>query len=225
MSDNEYYNLTFNKLNSSFNFLYYNYSSNKDIVLNNISFNNLDDTVNINNHNISINDSINLINSFRYNKKINISKEVNLTNNINKSVVDPKLNNLINTSSNNTIINKSFVNNSSNIHHNTTNLVNLSTDKDKHDVVLFNDNLHNQNQYNKTFKLLNLNHSINKDPIFNNKKLNNSKSNSNICDDSREDNFLINPVPESDNKDNMMFLILPVLLVLLGAIIVYKIKK
>ncbi len=47
-----------------------------------------------------------------------------------------------------------------------------------------------------------------------------------MCDDSREDNFLINPVPESDNKDyNIMLLILPVLLVLLGAIRLYKKNK
>ena len=139
-------------------------------------------------------------------KELNISKEVNLTNNS----IDPKLNNLIN--------------NSSNIYHNKSNLVNLSTDKNKQGIDLFNDNLYNKNQYNKTFKLLGLNHSVNNDSIFNNKELNISKSNSNICDDSREDNLLINPVPESNNKDNMMFLI-PILLVLLGAIIVYKIKK
>ena len=47
-----------------------------------------------------------------------------------------------------------------------------------------------------------------------------------MCDDFREDNFLINPVPESDNKDyNILLLILPFLLVLLGAIILYKRKK
>ena len=113
-----------------------------------------------------------------------------------------------------------------NIYYNKSNLVNLSTNKDKHNVGLFNGTLHNQNQYNKTCKLLGLNHSVNNDSIFNNKELNISKSNSNMCDDSSEDNFLINPVPESDNKDyNILLLILLFLLVLLGAIILYKIKK
>ena len=46
-----------------------------------------------------------------------------------------------------------------------------------------------------------------------------------MCDDSREDNFLINHVPESNNKEYNIMLLIPILLGLLGAIIVYKIKN
>ncbi len=150
-----------------------------------------------------------------------LNKDNNIKeNNLTANKIKHNINFVNNTSTNN------INNNSSNIHHNKPNLVNLSTNKNKHGIDLFNDTLHNQNQYNKTCNLLGLNHSINNDPIFNDKKLNTSKSNSNMCDDSSEDNFLINPVPESDNKDyNILLLILLFLLVLLGAIILYKIKK
>ena len=126
-------------------------------------------------------------------------------------------------------------NNSSviNVYPDTSNLGNNSGGKYNKSNVLFNDILLNQSHFNKSFKVF----ALDKDVSVNDnliglskcsiiKKLNTSKLNNSICNDSREDDFLINPVPESDNKDyNIMFLILPVLLILLGAIILYKKSK
>lgn len=66
MSDNDHYNSLFNKLNSSFNFLYSNYSlNNKGLVLNNVSFDDFNNTcVSIENQTLFINDSINLVKSY-----------------------------------------------------------------------------------------------------------------------------------------------------------------
>lgn len=79
MSDNGYYDITFNKLDSSFNFLYSNYSlKDRELVLNNVSFNDFNNTSNIENQNILLNNSINLVNSYLYHKNIN-NKSINVT--------------------------------------------------------------------------------------------------------------------------------------------------